>query len=275
MSQALPGVADPAVHLDRGLADGAGRGLAVDLGDLRQPQRLRRGLLVHCPGGVAKDGDRPLDEREPLGEQVRDGLVAADHRPVLAPDPRVRAGERLRAARRAELLGRRDDNRQCLPADRVRDRDLPGRAQLPADRRDVPGEVGPNGGRAQRSRQQPGAVQDERRRQAAGVHRPPHGYRQRRTGQRPQRVREGRTEERHVHQAPRQLGRDQRDLHAAGPVGAQRPPAGRGDRLLQPPHPVGLGQVEDRVRAKVVGQLRRRGLELRLLSRQARVHRAP
>jgi lambda repressor-like predicted transcriptional regulator len=29
------------------------------------------------------------------------------------------------------------------------------------------------------------------------------------------------------------------------------------------------------VRAKVVGQLRRRGLELRLLSRQARVHRAP
>ena len=267
MSQALPGVADPAVHLDRGLADGAGRGLAVDLGDLREPQRLRRGLLVHRPGGVAKDGDRPLDERESLGEQVRDGLVAADHRPVLAPDPRVRAGERLRAARRAELLGRRDDDRQRLPADRVRDRDLPRRAQLPADRRDVPGEVGANGGRAQRSGQQPRAVQDERRRHAAGVHRPPHGYRQRhagyrqgragyrqrRTGQRPQRVRERRTEERHVHQAPRQLGGDQRDLHAAGPVGAQRPPAGRGDRLLQPPHPVGLGQVEDRVRAEVVG----------------------
>ena len=273
MGQALPGVADAAVHLDGGLTDGAGRLGAVHLGDPGRLQRLGRPQLVDGPGGVAQDRLRPLDERQALGQQVRDRLVGPDGVAVLLADLGVLDCQGVRAASRADQLGGRGDDREGLPAGRVRGGDLPGRLERAAERRGDPGEVDASLRLPHRGRQQARAVQGQRPRGAPGVDgQVGHGHRgwlasQPQGAGRAQGIGQDPPEERDVHCPPGQFLGDEGDLNSAGAVGAQRAPAGRRDGLLQPRLALGVGQVKHRVRPEIVGEPRRRLAKLGLLSR--------
>ena len=77
-------------------------------------------------------------------------------------------------------------------------------------------------------------------------------------GARPQIAGQDGPEEGHGDQSARELLGDERDLHAGRPVGAQRPPAGRGHRLLQPRDTVRVGQVADGAGPEITGQPRGR-----------------
>jgi hypothetical protein len=91
---------------------------AVDLRDLRGPDRPRRRQRVGGPGRVPQHAHRAFDQREALGQRMRDGLVGPDRLAVLAADLRVI--ERVRAAGRAEQVRGRDDQGQRAPPGGVR-----------------------------------------------------------------------------------------------------------------------------------------------------------
>ena len=73
----LPGEADPAVHLDRGVGDAPAGVGGVGLGH-RGGQRQRLGLGVGGPGGAVDGGARVLGLQQHLGAAVGDRLVGAD-----------------------------------------------------------------------------------------------------------------------------------------------------------------------------------------------------
>jgi hypothetical protein len=153
---------------------------------------------------------------------------------VLGAGLGVPDGEGVRAAGRANHLGRRNADGERLPPGRVRGGDLAGRLEGRGQWRGPPGQVDTVGRRADGGRQQPCPVQRECPGGAARVDgRLADGERRARPGG-VKRVGEDRPEERHVDEASRELLRDQRDLHPAGAIGAQRPPPAAGDGLLEP-----------------------------------------
>ena len=116
MRQALPGVADTAVYLDRGLAYGPRGARAVDLREASGADRLGRVQLVDRPGSVPQDADRAFDQSQAFGQQVRDGLVGADRLAILLTDFRVLAGQAVRSACRTDQVGRCGRQREGEPA---------------------------------------------------------------------------------------------------------------------------------------------------------------
>jgi hypothetical protein len=164
----------------------------------------------------------------------------------------------MRAARRADHLGGRDDHRERLPPQGVRGGDLARRLKRPFRLGHKAGQVHGCRRRAQGCRQQPGPVHRQPARDALRVRRDAVDDGRRRPRGRLQGIRQHRAEERDVHQAPRELLGDERDLDAGRAVGAQGAPASGRDSLLQPRDAVIVGQVEHRVGAKVGGEPGRR-----------------
>src|SRR5262245_65692762 len=60
VDDAVPRVSDPAVHLHRGLANGACGACAVGLGHAPRGAGLVRRELMHGPGGIERGAERPL-----------------------------------------------------------------------------------------------------------------------------------------------------------------------------------------------------------------------
>ena len=137
--EALPGVADAAVHLDRGLAHRAGGAGAVGLGDGARRERVGRVEGVDRPGRVTRDARRTLGRDQRVGQQVLHRLERADRHAVLTSLGRVLRRQRDRAAHDADEIGtrqrepergppaprvgrRRRDRRRATPRSVVRDR---------------------------------------------------------------------------------------------------------------------------------------------------------
>jgi hypothetical protein len=234
VGQALPGVADSAVDLDGGLADRQGGVSGIGLGDPRGVQRRSGTALVHRPGGIPEDRHRPLDQRQAFGEQVRDSLVRPDGMAVLGADLGVVQREGVRATRRADHFGGRDDHRERLPPQGVRGRDLARRLQRAVHRGHEAGQVHACRRRAQGCRQQPRSLHRQPPREALRVRGDAVDHGRRRLRGRLEGICQHRTEERHVHQASREFLGDERDLDAGGTLRAQGPPSGSRDGLLQP-----------------------------------------
>ena len=128
MHEALPGVADPAVHLDGGLTHGSGGAGAVRLRDRAGFQPLTRWQRVDRPGRVLRQADRTFHEDARLGEQVLHRLERADGDAVLVPLLRVLAGRVEHTFHGADEVGDRDGQGQRPtavdrgPVDRFTDR---------------------------------------------------------------------------------------------------------------------------------------------------------
>ena len=287
MDEALPGVADAAVHLHGGLADVPGGARAVHLGDLGGADRLGGAQLVDGPGRVAQDAHRALDQGEALGQRVGHGLVGPDRLPVLRADLRVVAGERVRAASRPHQVRARDDQGQRQPAPGVRAGQLTGRLKRAEHLGAVPGQVGAGKFGPDPAGQQPVPAQREHPLSSAGVHglavrrdrpglpavRGPATQVARSPAQ--QIVGEHRAEEGDVDQPAPEFLRDEGDFHSGGPVGPERSPAGRGDRLVQPRDAVGVVQIMDGAGPEIAGQPGGRVAQFLLLRFQTRVHNSP
>jgi hypothetical protein len=278
VDEALPGVADAAVYLHGGLADVPGGARAVHLGDLGGADRLGGEQLVDAPGRVAQDAYRALDQGEALGQRMGHGLVRPDRLPVLRADLRVVPRQRVRTASRPHQVRRRDDQGQRQPAPGVRTGQLAGRLERAEDFGAAPGQVGAGEFGPDPAGQQPVPAQREHPLSSVGVH----GFAVH--GDRPglaaaggaalrmasaasaQIVGQHRAEEGDIDQPTPEFLGDEGDLHRGGPVGPQRSPAGRGDRLLQPRDAVGVAQVVDGAGAEVTGQPGGRVTQLPLLS---------
>ena len=279
MRQALPGVADAAVHLNRGLAHRPRGARAVDLCEPAGPDRLGRVQLVDRPGGVPQDAHRTLDQGQAFGQQVRDGLVRADRLAVLLTDFRVVAGQRVRTARRSDQVGRRGRQRERQPSlggigVQIADGGCRS-AELGSGSGQVDGVAGSAhvGGRHRR------AVQRQRAPVASRVDRVT-AHRDRRPGAvvadvPGQVVGQHRTEERGVDQSAAELLGDDGHFDAGGAVGAQRSPAGRLDLLVETGDSLVVGEVVHRARSEVVGELRGCVSQLLLFSCQTYIHSAP
>ena len=187
--------------------------------------------------------------------------------PYWSADLRVVAGERVRAAGRAQQVRGGDDQGQRPPPGGVRAGQLAGRLERAGHLGADPGQVAPGPDRPGPAGQQPVPVQDQGPVDSPGVRR--HAV-HRDAGPGPpsaapaaQVAGEHGPEEGDVDQVAAELLGDDGDLHAGGPVGAHGAPAGRGHRLLQPRDPAVVGQVVHRAGPEVGGQAGGRVAEAR------------
>ena len=273
MGQALPGVADAAVDLDGGLAHGAGGAGAVRLRQRGGGQRLPRRQRVDRPGGVQRDGVRPLGRHVRVRQQVLHGLERTDRRAVLPALAGVVDRQPHGAPHDADEVGAREREPERPPPGHAvvgerADRHLLGR---PVDERRRAGQVDALLGRSEGHPQQLPTVEQQRPLGAGcvdrshAVGRDGLGCDRRRHGrQAPQLGRQRRPEERGVGQTTRQLLGDDRRLHARGERraivlgGAQLTPTGRGDGGVELRRPLGVVELPDRARPQRVDDLRDR-----------------
>ena len=191
-----------------------------------RPRWPRRREFVDGPRRMAQHADRTLDQRQALGQQVRDRLVRADRsrRTARAPWRTRWPARRVPRAAPDQVGGRRVSASAC---------------QRPASSSESSPTSSGDYGVTRSDRLPQVAVLVRRRtevtaRRTRGVDASaPRSSRPDRS-ERGEIVGEHRAEERHVDQAAGELLGDDRDLDARRLVGAQRPPSGRVDRLLQP-----------------------------------------
>ncbi len=209
----------------------------------------------------------------------------------------------MRAASRPHQVRARDDQGQRQPAPGVRAGQLTGRLKRAEHLGAVPGQVGAGKFGPDPAGQQPVPAQREHPLSSAGVHglavrrdrpglpavrgpatqvarspatqvaRSPATQVARSPAQ--QIVGEHRAEEGDVDQPAPEFLRDEGDFHSGGPVGPERSPAGRGDRLVQPRDAVGVVQIMDGAGPEIAGQPGGRVAQFLLLRFQTRVHNSP
>src|SRR5262245_17205999 len=130
---AVPRVSHPAVHLHRGLADGACGARAVGFGHAPRGAGLVRRELIHGPGGIERGAERPLDQAASLGEQMLHGLEGPDGDAVLLPLLRVGDRDVEDATHDPDQIGARERQAQRRPGIEVVAREAPGLVGNPDD----------------------------------------------------------------------------------------------------------------------------------------------
>src|SRR5262249_505978 len=139
VDDAVPGVSDPAVHLHRGLADGACGARAVGLGHAPRGAGLVGRELIHRPRGIQRGAERPLDQAASLGEAMLHGLEGWDGESVLLPLLRVDDRDVEHAAHEPDHVGARERQTQGRPGVEIVSREAPGLVGNP-DHGDAGGE---------------------------------------------------------------------------------------------------------------------------------------
>ena len=128
---ALPRVADAAVHLHRRLAHRARGAGAVRLGDPAGGARLGGREVVDRPRRVQRDAERTFHQAARFGEQVLHGLERADRNAVLPALGRVRDGHVEHAAHHADEVGAREREAERGPRGEVVVGEEPRRGRRP------------------------------------------------------------------------------------------------------------------------------------------------
>src|SRR5262245_34073301 len=123
---AVPRVSDPAVHLHRGLTDGACGARAVGLGHASRGPGLVGRELIHGPRGIQRGAERSFDQAASIGEEMLYGLEGADGDAVLLPLLRVDDRDVEHAAHEPNQIGARERQTEGRPRVEVRAREVPG-----------------------------------------------------------------------------------------------------------------------------------------------------